>query len=88
MKKLIILLICCFLFGCREYEGIRLCKKNTNDCVVYPNRRYIPNMYWRNVNGYCDRHADGRVTIEDLKNQKSFEVFSCREYDVYAVWSR
>lgn len=88
MKKLIILLLCCFLFGCKEYKGVRLCKKNTNDCVVYPNSRYIADVYWRTTKGYCDRNPEGRVSIEDLKNQKAFEVFNCKEYDIYPVWSR
>lgn len=88
MKKLIILLLCCFLFGCREYAGIRICKKNTNDCVVYPNRRYITNLHWNHINEYCDRHSDGKATIEDIKNPKVFEVFTCNDYDFYPVWSR
>ena len=86
MKTIILLLVCCFLFGCKEYSGIRICKKNTNECIVYPNNRYNTNVHYHHVNGYCDRNTNGRVTIEDVKNSKVFEVYSCQEYDVYPVW--
>lgn len=87
-KHIALLLICCALFGCKVYEGMRVCDKNTSNCKVFKDDRYITNVLWQRVEGYCDRHPNDRITIEDSKNAKTFIIYSCQEYDVYPVWSR
>lgn len=85
MKNIILLLVCCFIFGCNEYIGIRVCKKDTNNCESYLNKNYKNNMWEFGITDHCKLKSTN-VTVELIGNPNDFIVFTCKDYDFYPLY--
>lgn len=88
MRRILLFgIIALALAGCKEYAGLRVCKKDTNDCQLYLSTKYETNYFndWGAYDRYnCTHSLPGmKVTVE---TRQTFLVFLCSEYDFYEYY--
>lgn len=87
-KYALMCLMSCILLGCEEYQGIRVCHRDTNNCMLYPDVEYDINVGFYEIEYFCEknRFSSPKITLTSVKNPNEFFVYGCKQYEFYPMW--
>lgn len=87
-KYVLMCLMFLILVGCKQYQGIRVCHRDTNNCMVYPDMEYYMNIGFGEIEYFCDKYTFSRrkITLTSEKNPNEFFAYGCKDYEFYPIW--